>query len=70
MIGRQCWDACHLGEADRGVGMMIVLKMHFPYLIGIVIQKKFRSVLVLVRRGCNPNEESPRGITPLICMGR
>ena len=39
MIGRQCWDACHLGEADRGVGMMIVLKMHFPYLIGIVIQK-------------------------------
>jgi hypothetical protein len=18
MIGRQCWDACHLGEADRG----------------------------------------------------
>lgn len=30
----------------------------------------FLPVLVLVRRGCNPNEESPRGITPLICMGR
>ena len=25
-------------------------------------------VLTLVRRGCDPNEESPRGITPLICL--
>jgi ankyrin repeat protein len=25
-------------------------------------------VIILVKRGCSPNEESPRGITPLLCL--